>query len=204
MHPPSSLVARSSLLRGGARSALPSAATTTTTTTTTCRPTSSHLASNATAHDNVRDRRRSLGHRDATTTTTTIASLLAATAGGGALVREAADRRDGSGAAAGGGAEAVPCLCEPSKIGVATRRLTNRPGTIEVDAKRRMTTRRRMTRRRREEETLGKESVVEARRESLAGDDIALSTPPSLVHRPMHDLVAGGIAGSVSVVVGRE
>ena len=106
-------------------------------------------------------------------------------------------------------AEAAPCLCEPSKIGVATRRLTNRPGTIEVDAKRRMTTRRRMTRRRmtrrrREEETLGKESVVEARRESLAGDDIALSTPPSLVHRPMHDLVAGGIAGSVSVVVGRE
>jgi hypothetical protein len=89
---------------------------------------------------------------------------------------------------------------------VATRRLTNRPGTIEVDAKRRMTTRRRMTRRRRrEEETLGKESVVEARRESLAGDDIASSTPPSLVlHRPMHDLVAGGIAGSVSVVVGRE
>ena len=104
-------------------------------------------------------------------------------------------------------AEAVPCLCEPSKIGVATRRLTNRPGTIEVDAKRRMRrmTRRRMTRRRREEETLGKESVVEARRESLAGDDIASSTPPSLVLlRPMHDLVAGGIAGSVSVVVGRE
>jgi hypothetical protein len=204
MYPPSSLVARSSLLRGGARSALPSAATTTT--TTTCRPTSSHLASNATAHDNVRDRRRSLGHRDATTTTTTttttIASLLAATAGGGALVREAADRRDGSGAA-GGRAEAALCLCEPSKIGVATRRLTNRPGTIEVDAKRRMT-RRRMIRRRREEETLGKESVVEARRESLAGDDIALSAPPSLVLQPMHDLVAGGIAGSVSVVVGRE
>jgi len=107
MSPPSSLVARSSLLRGGARSALPSAAATTTTTT--------------------------------------------------------------------------------------------RPGTIEVDVRRRMT--RRMTRRR--EETLGRESV-EARRESLAGDDIALSTPPSLVLQPMHDLVAGGIAGSVSVVVGRE
>ena len=119
-------------------------------------------------------------------------------AGGGTLVREAADRRDGSGAA-GGTAEAAPCLCEPSKIGVATRRLTNRPGTIEVDVRRRMT--RRMTRRR--EETLGRESV-EARRESLAGDDIALSTPPSLVLQPMHDLVAGGIAGSVSVVVGRE
>jgi len=99
----------------------------------------------------------------------------------------------------GGRAEAAPCLCEPSKIGVATRRLTNRPGTIEVDVRRRMT--RRMTRRR--EETLGRESV-EARRESLAGDDIALSTPPSLVLQPMHDLVAGGIAGSVSVVVGRE
>jgi len=80
---------------------------------------------------------------------------------------------------------------------VATRRLTNRPEAIEVDVKRRMTTRR-MTRRR---ETLGKS--VEAREES-PGDDLALSPPSSLVLQPMHDLVAGGVAGSVSVVVGRE
>ena len=88
---------------------------------------------------------------------------------------------------------AAVARCEPSKIGVATRRLTNRPETIDVDQKRRMT--RRMTRR---EEILGNKVDVREPASYLA------SPPASLVLQPMHDLIAGGIAGSVSVVVGRE